>query len=160
MGLERQQFELFFEMPPIIGDPSLPYKRAIGVVSADFGSGVEKMTHEQALKKVHQVVLRLPIPDSLLFHAAFESEQKFPYANLIIRAGRDADRLFSDVYILELQNIEVILFEEYHGDILVGLDFKKIKPIRGSFFLFLNALKAYKVVRKEVRRVLRQLPGF
>jgi len=155
-----REFDMFFEMPPIIGDPSLPYKRAIGVISADFGTSVEKMNHKDALKSLHQVVLRLPIPDSLLFHAAFESEQKFPYANLIFRAGRDAERAFSDVFILEFQTIQVILFEEYHGDILVGLDFKKIKPIRGSFFVFLKALKAYKVARREIRRVLRQLPGF
>ena len=71
------EFDMFFEMPPIIGDPSLPYKRAIGVLSADFGRGPENMTHKDLLKSVHQVVLRLQIPDSLLFHAALESERSF-----------------------------------------------------------------------------------
>ena len=147
---------LYFEMPPIIGDPSLPFKRAIQVVSADLGQAAADFRDPAAaLKHLTQVVLRLPMPDSLLFHAALESEQKFPYANLIIRTTRDPV-LFSDIAILEMRNIQVILFEEYHGDIVVGLEFRNITVTRGSFFLFFEGLKAY----KKIRRTFRNLPGF
>lgn len=147
---------LFFGMPPIIGDPSLPYKRAIHVISVNFGKGFENFKPKEVLKKLSQVVLRLPIPDSLLFHAAFESEQKFGVANLIVRAGRDPERPFSDIVILEMRDIQVILFEEYRGDILVGLEFRKVSLIRGNFFMLIGALKVYKAIRDTVR----SLPDF
>jgi hypothetical protein len=158
--MANEKGDLFFEMPPIIGDPSLPYKRAIQVISADFGREAEQAGLSKSLKSLHQVVLRLPLPDSLLFHAALESEQLFPYAYLIARLPGLSDNVFADVGIVELRTIQVIAFEEYHGDIIVGLEFKKISIIRGSYFLFLKALKAYKTTRHVVRDVLRSLPGF
>lgn len=148
--------ELFFEMPPIIGDPSLPFKRAIQVISADFGKKFESIGAKGVLEKLTNVVIRLPISDSLLFHAAFESEKKFEVANLIVRAGADPDRPFSDIAILEMRNVQVILFEEYHGDMLVGLEFRKANLSRGSFFLLKGAFKVYKVIHYTVR----SLPDF
>jgi hypothetical protein len=148
--------ELYFEMPPIIGDPSLPFKRAVGLVSAHFGNEGEKMDIGKMLNHGGQVVLRLPMPDSLLFHAAYESEQKFPVANLIVRTGRDPERPFSDLAIIELRTVQVILFQEYHGDILVGLEYRKLHVIRGSFFLLVKGINAY----RKIRRTLNNLPGF
>lgn len=157
--MDKQEFDLFFEMPPIIGDPSLPYKRAVRVISADFGSEAEKNGLWKVLKSLTQVVIRLPIPDSLLFHAALESEKKFEYAHLIARRPGLGDNVFADIAIVELRNIQVILFEELHGDIVVGLEFRKINVIRGSFLLFLSGYKAYRTAYREIRYILRKLPG-
>ena len=161
LGLARFMFPNILIEPPTRFKVGFPDTLAPGQVEtkfiAQFGVWIVKYEFEgQAMVyALKSVCTHLGCTPNWL-----ESEQKFPYANLIFRAGRDPERLFTDVFIFEFQNIQVILFEEYHGDILVGLDFKKLKPIRGSFFVFLKALKAYKVARKEIHRVLRQLPGF
>ena len=111
------QPRVYFEMPPIIGDINLPwpYKRAVELLSFKGGPG--------------QLVIRVPRPYMRQFYEARYNGTRFPYAVLIIEIWNERKAHLAGRSIYQFLKVEVRSVSEYHGDVLVDLEFSAFEIV-------------------------------
>ena len=135
----------FFLMPPIIGDLNDRHPTGVEVIShvldakADPTAAVRAMTAQAIKVLTHKpvtdltldspgrAVIRLAISNLCLFYDAYVSKTRFPIA--VLRWERTKNGELDRVMVLQFLDVEVTSCDEYHGDIVLGLEFKKIKIV-------------------------------